>query len=66
MWQGAVSEPVSSLPGFLMACFNADTGRFRNFLGYDRRWLEDNGSEDSHGRAFGRWETCSAIRRMQD
>ncbi len=27
-------------------------GRFRNFMGYDRRWLEDVGSEDSQGRAF--------------
>jgi hypothetical protein len=27
-------------------------GRFRNFLSYDRRWLEELGSEDSHGRAL--------------
>ena len=27
-------------------------GRFRNFLGYDRRWLEEVGSDDSHGRAL--------------
>ena len=27
-------------------------GRFRNFMGYDRRWLEEVGSEDSHGRAL--------------
>jgi hypothetical protein len=27
-------------------------GRFRNFLGYDRRWLEAVGSADSHGRAL--------------
>jgi glycosyltransferase involved in cell wall biosynthesis len=37
---------------FLWLAFNSDTGRFRNFLGYDRRWLEDEGSEDSHGRAL--------------
>lgn len=37
---------------FLWLAFNSDTGRFRNFLGYDRRWLEDVGSEDSHGRAL--------------
>ncbi|MDH3901457.1 MAG: glycosyl transferase family 1, partial [Gammaproteobacteria bacterium] len=24
---------------------------FRNFMSYDRRWLEETGSEDSHGRA---------------
>ena len=28
------------------------TGRFRNFLSFDRRWLEEVGSEDSHGRAL--------------
>ncbi|MBF0239394.1 MAG: hypothetical protein HQM12_16960 [SAR324 cluster bacterium] len=28
-----------------------DTGRFRNFMNYSRQWLEEVGSEDSHGRA---------------
>jgi hypothetical protein len=37
---------------FLWLAFNGDTGRFRNFLGYDRRWLENIGSDDSHGRAL--------------
>ena len=37
---------------FLWLAFHADSGRFRNFLGYDRRWLEDVGSDDSHGRAL--------------
>jgi len=37
---------------FLWLAFNADTGRFRNFLGYDRKWLEKAGSDDSHGRAL--------------
>jgi hypothetical protein len=37
---------------FLWLAFGTDSGRFRNFLGYDRRWLEDIGSEDSHGRAL--------------
>ncbi|NJB85044.1 glycosyltransferase involved in cell wall biosynthesis [Lewinella marina] len=27
-------------------------GTFRNFMGYDRRWLEEQGSEDSYGRAL--------------
>ena len=36
---------------FLLHAFNEKNGRFRNFLGYDRKWLEDKGSEDSHGRA---------------
>jgi glycosyltransferase involved in cell wall biosynthesis len=37
---------------FLWLAFHSDTGRFRNFLGYDRKWLEDVGSDDSHGRAL--------------
>jgi len=37
---------------FLAAALNRDTGRFRNFMDHGRRWLEDAGSEDSHGRAL--------------
>lgn len=37
---------------FLQHAFNESTGRFRNFMSYDRRWLEECGSEDSHGRAL--------------
>ena len=37
---------------FLDDAFNRDTGRFRNFMSYGRVWLEDVGSEDSHGRAL--------------
>jgi hypothetical protein len=37
---------------FLEHAFNPEKKRFRNFLGYDHRWLEDQGSEDSHGRAL--------------
>jgi glycosyltransferase involved in cell wall biosynthesis len=37
---------------FVQHGFNLDSGRFRNFLGFDRRWLEPVGSEDSHGRTL--------------
>lgn len=37
---------------FLQHAWNEDRGAFRNFLGYDRRWLEEEGSEDSNGRAL--------------
>jgi hypothetical protein len=36
---------------FLDHAFVAETGRFRNFLGYDRRWLDAGGSDDCLGRA---------------
>lgn len=32
--------------------WNEDARRFRNFMGYDRRWLEESGSEDSNGRTL--------------
>ena len=37
---------------FLSHAFDAEAGRFRNFMSYDRRWLERLGSEDSQGRAL--------------
>ena len=36
---------------FIAAAFDESTGRFRNFMNHERRWLEPFGSEDSHGRA---------------
>jgi glycosyltransferase involved in cell wall biosynthesis len=49
---------------FLWLAFHPDTGRFRNFLGYDRKWLEDVGSEDSHGRAL--WALGSVLGQSQN
>ncbi len=37
---------------FLDHAFNYDIGLFRNFMSYDRCWMEEKGSEDSHGRAL--------------
>jgi glycosyltransferase involved in cell wall biosynthesis len=37
---------------FLGFAFNTQTKRFRNFMDYQRNWLEDTGSDDSHGRAI--------------
>ena len=37
---------------FVWYAFNSKTGRFRNFMNYQRNWLEENGSDDSHGRAL--------------
>lgn len=49
---------------FLWLAFRSNTGRFRNFLDYDRRWLEDAGSEDSHGRAL--WALGTILGKSQD
>jgi glycosyltransferase involved in cell wall biosynthesis len=37
---------------FLGFALNTQTKRFRNMMDYQRNWLEDNGSDDSHGRAL--------------
>jgi glycosyltransferase involved in cell wall biosynthesis len=37
---------------FVSHAFHAPLGRFRNFMSYSRRWTEECGSEDSHGRAL--------------
>ena len=44
--------PLHRYLSFLMHAFNEETGAFRNFMAYDRRWLEDTGSQDSQGRAI--------------
>ncbi|MGB6743467.1 MAG: glycosyltransferase family 4 protein [Terracidiphilus sp.] len=49
---------------FLWLAFNTDSGRFRNFLGYDRRWVEDVGSDDSHGRAL--WSLGKVLGHSRD
>lgn len=57
----------ASLPGhvagryaaFVQHAFNPDNGRFRNFMSFDRRWLEDVGSEDSHGRTLWALGECA-------
>jgi glycosyltransferase involved in cell wall biosynthesis len=37
---------------FIWYAFNTETGRFRNFMDYQRHWLEEGGSDDSHGRTL--------------
>lgn len=48
---------------FVQHAWNGDRGRFRNFMSFDRSWLEEEGSEDSFGRTL--WSlgvTASAAR----
>jgi glycosyltransferase involved in cell wall biosynthesis len=37
---------------FIQHAWNPDNRKFRNFMSFDRRWLEDFGSDDSHGRTL--------------
>ena len=55
-----LSENHSSrFAAFIQHAWNPDNGRFRNFMSFDRRWLEDTGSEDSHGRTLWALGECA-------
>jgi glycosyltransferase involved in cell wall biosynthesis len=62
---GPGEEPLSDnltarFAAFVQHAWNPDTGQFRNFMGFNRTWLEDRGSEDSHGRTL--WALGEAAR----
>jgi glycosyltransferase involved in cell wall biosynthesis len=48
--ESAALAPIFA--AFLQHGWNRDLRRFRNFMGYDRQWLESSGSEDSNGRTL--------------
>lgn len=50
---------VARLAAFVQHAWNPDAKRFRNFMSFDRRWLEDVGSEDSHGRTLWALGECA-------
>jgi hypothetical protein len=48
-----LSEALTAqFAAFVQHAWNPATRRFRNFMSFERKWLEDAGSEDSHGRAL--------------
>jgi glycosyltransferase involved in cell wall biosynthesis len=58
----ALSEELTArFAAFVQHAWNPVTGRFRNFMSYRRYWLEEQGSEDSHGRAL--WALGACARR---
>jgi glycosyltransferase involved in cell wall biosynthesis len=54
----------TSYLAFLAAALNYRSGRFRNFMSHGRQWLEEAGSEDSHGRAL--WAVGSGAGRSRN
>ena len=46
---------------FISHAFNPATCRFRNFMDYSRKWTEESGSEDSHGRTL--WSLGAVVGR---
>ncbi len=47
-----VAALSSTYAAFLNYAFDDKTKRFHNFLSFDRRWLDEQGSEDCHARAL--------------
>ena len=43
---------AATYAAFLNHAFDRKLGRFRNFMSFDRRWLEEVGSEDCQGHAL--------------
>lgn len=62
--QGSLNRLATSYLAFLAAAFDYDRGRFRNFMSHGWKWLEDFGSEDSHGRAL--WAAGTGAGRSSD
>jgi glycosyltransferase involved in cell wall biosynthesis len=50
---------TTTFAAFIQHAWNPDTHRFRNFMGYNRQWLEESGSEDSHGRTLWALGECA-------
>jgi len=61
----SLNDLASVYLSFIDHAFNRDTGLFRNFMSYERVWLEEKGSEDSHGRALWGLGVASAMERNE-
>lgn len=53
-----VQRAATSYAAFLDYAFDSQTRSWRNFLGFDRRWREENGSDDALGRKVWALGTC--------
>jgi hypothetical protein len=60
----AVHALATRYLAFVGHAYNGPLGRFRNMMSYSRRWLEECGSEDSHGRAL--WALGAVVGRAVD
>ncbi|MDH4440169.1 MAG: glycosyltransferase family 4 protein [Rhizobium sp.] len=56
---GISERRTASFASFIQHAWNPDLERFRNFMSFDRRWLEEQGSEDSHGRTLWALGVCA-------
>lgn len=59
-----LAQAADNYCAFLNHAYTEEHKRFRNFMSYDRRWLEDVGSDDSTGRTI--WALGACIGRATD
>jgi hypothetical protein len=62
--QATVDALIVRYLSFVQHAFDPELGRFRNLLSYGRRWTEETGSPDSHGRAI--WALGVAAARLEE
>jgi hypothetical protein len=63
--EAQLSDTITArFAAFIQHAWNPDSRRFRNFMSYDRRWLEESGSEDSQGRTL--WALADCARKDAD
>jgi hypothetical protein len=55
-----LAAQASTYAAFLNHAFDRKSGRFRNFMSFDRHWLEEVGSEDCQGHALWALGLCVA------
>ncbi len=58
-----IQRLTASYAAFLNYAFDRKVCRFRNFMGYNRSWLEPIGSEDCQGRAL--WALGACVHRSK-
>ncbi|MDQ8181988.1 glycosyltransferase family 4 protein [Pelagicoccus sp. SDUM812005] len=59
-----VAKLMNRYAAFVNYAFNPAKGRFRNFMSYERAWLEEAGSDDSHARTL--WSLGAIVGRSRD
>jgi len=60
----SIKQLQDKYSSFINYSFNEKLKLFRNFLSYDKKWLEDKGSEDSNGRAL--WALGTVINKSKN
>ncbi|HWK40365.1 MAG TPA: glycosyltransferase family 4 protein [Croceibacterium sp.] len=58
------SQWCQTFASFIQHAWNADRGAFRNFMSFERTWREEQGSDDSNGRAL--WALGQTIEASTD